>query len=370
MVERGIAYRKESFVNWDPVDQTVLANEQVIDGRGDRSGALVERRLMSQWHFKITDYADELLDFSGLEWPEKVKTMQTNWIGRSEGAEVDFRTEQGEAITVFTTRPDTLWGATFVVLAPEHPLVASVTSDAQRSEVEAYVAAAASKSEIDRQAEGREKTGVFTGGYARNPVNGERVPIWIADYVLMTYGTGSIMAVPAHDERDFAFARAFGLPVRVVVQPPGCRPRRRHADEAYTGDGVMVNSGHFDGTPTGKGEAGAAGIARVIEWLEAEGLGRRKVTYRLRDWLISRQRYWGTPIPMVYCDACGIVPVPIEQLPVVLPTDVAFMPTGQSPLTTHEPFLHTTCPAAAARRGARPTPWTPSWTRRGTGSAT
>jgi leucyl-tRNA synthetase len=344
MVERGIAYRKESFVNWDPVDQTVLANEQVIDGRGDRSGALVERRLLSQWHFKITAYADELLDFSGLEWPEKVKTMQTNWIGRSEGAEVDFRTEQGEAITVFTTRPDTLWGATFVVLAPEHPLVARVTSDAQRSEVEAYVAAAASKSEIDRQAEGREKTGVFTGGYARNPVNDERVPIWIADYVLMTYGTGSIMAVPAHDERDFAFARTFGLPVRVVVQPPGADLDGSTIDEAYSGDGVMVNSDHFDGTETGKGEAGAAGIARVIEWLEAEGLGRRKVTYRLRDWLISRQRYWGTPIPMVYCEACGIVPVPIEQLPVVLPTDVAFMPTGQSPLQTHEPFLHTTCP--------------------------
>jgi len=352
MFERGLAYRKESFVNWDPVDQTVLANEQVIDGRGDRSGALVERRLMPQWHFKITDYADELLDFSGLEWPEKVKTMQTNWIGRSEGAEVDFRTEQGEAITVFTTRPDTLWGATFVVLAPEHPLVARVTNEAQRAEVEAYVAAAASKSEIDRQAEGREKTGVFTGGYARNPVNDERVPIWIADYVLMTYGTGSIMAVPAHDERDFAFARTYGLPVRVVVQPPGADLDGDTIDEAYVGDGVMVNSDHFDGTETGKGEAGAQGIASVIAWLEAEHLGRRKVTYRLRDWLISRQRYWGTPIPMLYCDDCGIVPVPLEQLPVELPTNVAFMPTGQSPLTTFEPFLHARCPSCggAARR--------------------
>ncbi len=352
MVERGLAYRKESYVNWDPVDQTVLANEQVIDGRGDRSGALVERRLMPQWHFRITAYADELLDFSGLEWPEKVKTMQTNWIGRSEGAEVVFRTEGGDPIPVFTTRPDTLWGATFVVLAPEHPLVARVTTDAQRAEVTAYVAAAEAKSEIDRQAEGREKTGVFTGGYAVNPVNGELVPIWIADYVLMTYGTGSIMAVPAHDERDLAFARAFGLQVRVVVQPSGAELDGATLAEAYTGDGVMVNSGRFDGTPTGKGEAGADGIARVIEWLEAEGLGERKVTYRLRDWLISRQRYWGTPIPMLYCDDCGLVPVPLEQLPVELPAEVAFMPTGQSPLTTFEPFLHTTCPdcGGAARR--------------------
>ncbi len=352
MVERGLAYRKESYVNWDPVDQTVLANEQVIDGRGDRSGALVERRLMPQWHFRITAYADELLDFSGLDWPEKVKTMQTNWIGRSEGAEVVFRTEGGDPIPVFTTRPDTLWGATFVVLAPEHPLVARVTTDGQRAEVEAYVAAAEAKSEIDRQAEGREKTGVFTGGYALNPVNGERVPIWIADYVLMTYGTGSIMAVPAHDERDLAFARAFGLQVRVVVQPPGAELDGATLAEAYTGDGVMVNSGRFDGTPTGKGDAGANGIAKVIAWLEAEGLGERKVTYRLRDWLISRQRYWGTPIPMLYCDGCGLVPVPLEQLPVELPTEVAFMPTGQSPLTTFEPFLHTTCPSCggAARR--------------------
>ncbi len=352
MFERGLAYRKESYVNWDPVDQTVLANEQVIDGRGDRSGALVERRLMPQWHFKITAYADELLDFSTLDWPEKVKTMQTNWIGRSEGAEVVFRTESGEPITVFTTRPDTLWGATFVVLAPEHPLVERVTSASQRAEVEAYVVAAAAKSEIDRQAEGREKTGVFTGGHAVNPVNGERVQIWIADYVLMTYGTGSIMAVPAHDERDLQFARTFGLPVRVVVQPPGASLEGDTLAEAYTGDGVMVNSGRFDGTPTGKGEEGERGIASVIAWLEEEGLGERKVTYRLRDWLISRQRYWGTPIPMLYCDACGIVPVPLDQLPVELPSDVAFMPTGQSPLTTHEPFLHARCPACGgpARR--------------------
>jgi leucyl-tRNA synthetase len=352
MYERGLAYRKESVVNWDPVDQTVLANEQVIDGRGDRSGALVEKRLMPQWHFRITAYADELLDFSGLDWPEKIKVMQTNWIGRSEGAEVTFTTDDGDPIEVFTTRPDTLWGATFMVLAPEHPLVSKLTTPDRRAEVESYVEAAARRSEIDRTAEGREKTGVFTGGYARNPVSGERVPVWIADYVLMSYGTGSIMAVPAHDERDLEFARAFSLPVRVVIQPPGAALDAATMAEAYTGDGVMVQSGPFDGTPSGKGEAGRAGIDRVIEWLEAQGIGRRTVTYRLRDWLISRQRYWGTPIPMVYCDDCGIQPLPESELPVLLPADVEFMPTGQSPLTTHEGFQRTTCPhcGGAARR--------------------
>ncbi len=352
MLERGVAYRKASIVNWDPVDQTVLANEQVVDGRGERSGALVERRLMHQWHLKITDYADELLDFSDLDWPEKVRVMQTNWIGRSEGAEVDFRTEAGETLTVFTTRPDTLWGATFMVLAPEHPLVASLTTPEQRQQVEAYVKATSHKSELDRQMDAQEKTGVFTGGYAVNPVNGERVPVWIADYVLMSYGTGSIMAVPAHDERDFAFARAFDLPVRMVIRPPGVDEVPETMDEAYSGDGVMVNSGVFDGTPAGKGEDGKAGLQRVIEHLEAEGLGRRKVTYRLRDWLFGRQRYWGTPIPIVYCEEHGIVPVPESELPLLLPTDVAFMPTGQSPLIQHEPFLNATCPTCGgpARR--------------------
>ena len=343
MWERGLAYRKESTVNWDPVDQTVLANEQVIDGRGERSGALVERRLMPQWHFAITRYADELLDFSGLDWPERVKTMQTNWIGRSEGAEVAFETETGDAISVFTTRPDTLWGATFLVLAPEHPLVAKVTSTACRADVEAYVERAGAMSEIDRTSETREKTGTFTGGYAVNPVNGARVPIWVADYVLVTYGTGAIMAVPAHDERDFAFARRFDLDVVPVVQ--GDAPLDGATmPEAYVGDGVMVNSGPFDGTRTGKGADAGDGIAQVIAWLEAEGLGRGTTTYRLRDWLISRQRYWGTPIPMLYCDACGVVPEREENLPVVLPEDVAFMPTGESPLKTHEAFLHASCP--------------------------
>jgi len=351
MFERGLAYRKESLVNWDPVDQTVLANEQVIDGRGDRSGALVERRLMPQWHFKITDYADELLDFEGLDWPEKVKTMQTNWIGRSEGAQVAFQTEAGP-IEVFTTRPDTLWGATFMVLAPEHPLVPKLTTDAQRAEVEAYQAAAARMSEIDRQAEGKTKTGVFTGAYATNPVTEERIPVWIADYVLTTYGTGGVMAVPAHDQRDFEFARTFGLEVRVVVQPEGTEPLDGATmPEAYVGDGVLVNSAPFGGLRVGK-ETAKDGIGRIIEWLSERGIGEKKVIYRLRDWLISRQRYWGTPFPVVYCDACGIVAVRDEDLPVELPADVDFLPTGQSPLTLHEGFRNTTCPTCGgpARR--------------------
>ena len=343
MFERGLAYRKESFVNWDPVDQTVLANEQVVNGRGDRSGALIERRLMPQWHFKITDYADELLDFSKLDWPEKVKVMQTNWIGRSEGATVTFRSEQDDDFVIFTTRPDTLWGVTFMVLAPEHPLVEKLTTPERKEAVERYVKAASHLSEIERGAEGKEKTGEFTGAYALNPVNGAKVPIWVADYVMMGYGTGAIMAVPAHDERDFAFARTFGLEVLPVISEVAeVVPTDRGMTEAYTGDGFMVNSGPFDGTPTGKGTP--EGIQKVTAWLEAEGLGEGTVTYRLRDWLISRQRYWGTPIPVLYCDACGMVAEKEENLPVVLPEDVAFMPTGESPLKHHKGFLHAECP--------------------------
>ena len=352
MFKRGLAYRKASLVNWDPVDQTVLANEQVINGRGDRSGALVERRMMQQWHFKITDYADELLDFSNLDWPERVKTMQTNWIGRSEGAQVMFHTEAGEVLEVFTTRPDTLWGATFMVLAPEHPLVARLTTPECQAAVDAYVAKAAAMSDIDRQAEGKEKTGEFIGAYAVNPVNGQQIPIWIADYVLMGYGTGAIMAVPAHDERDFAFARRFGLEIVPVIQDPEAAPFDGDSmAEAYVGDGVMINSGTFDGMASGK-QGNAEGIRKVIAYLQERGIGEAKVTYRLRDWLISRQRYWGTPIPIVYCDDCGVVPVSEADLPVLLPADVEFMPTGQSPLTTHEAFLHCSCPTCggAARR--------------------
>ena len=337
--KRGLAYKKESFVNWDPVDNTVLANEQVIDGRGDRSGALIERRLMSQWHLKITDYAEELLDFTNLEWPEKVKLMQTNWIGKSKGAELDFATPAG-TLTVFTTRPDTLWGATFMVLAPEHALVKTLTTDAQREGVEAYVDAASRASELDRTAEGREKTGIWLGSFATNPVTNEEIPIWIADYVMVTYGTGSIMAVPFGDTRDFEFARKFNLPIRAIARGlDGTEFDSSTMTEAFSGEGVLVNSGEATGMRAGKAHIGA-----VIALLEAKGIAREKTTYRLRDWLISRQRYWGTPIPIVYCDTCGEQPVPEDQLPVVLPSDVEFLPTGQSPLTLLEDWKKTTCP--------------------------
>jgi leucyl-tRNA synthetase len=346
--EQGLAYKKRSPVDWCPSCNTTLAREQVVDVRGERvcerCETPVTKKELSQWYFKITAYADELLNFGGLAWPEKVKVMQTNWIGRSEGAEVTFKSEQGDDIVVFTTRPDTLWGATFMVLAPEHPLVEKLTTPERREAVQAYVERASRMTEIDRQAEGKEKSGEFIGAYAINPVNGERIPIWIADYVLMGYGTGAIMAVPAHDERDFAFARKFGLEVAPVIQPEGEVFDGETMREAYTGDGVMVNSGPFDGTPAGK-EGNAEGIRQVIGWLEQQGIGKRTISYRLRDWLISRQRYWGTPIPMVYCDACGIVPVPEEELPVLLPEDVAFMPTGESPLKSHEGFLNTSCPS-------------------------
>ncbi len=346
MFERGLAYRKESFVNWDPVDQTVLANEQVIGGRGDRSGALIERRLMPQWHFKITDYADELLDFSGLDWPEKVKLMQTNWIGRSEGAEVTFKSDAGD-FTIFTTRPDTLWGVTFMVLAPEHPLVEKLTTPEQQGAITDYVKAASHLSEIERQSEGKEKTGVFTGSYAVNPVNSAEVPVWVADYVMMSYGTGAIMAVPYGDQRDFEFARKFGLDIIAVVKPEAesVTYDPEMMTEAYAGSGTMINSGPIDGT-VHNGEKGrnSPAIAAALEVLEANHSGRSTVTYRLRDWLVSRQRAWGTPIPFLYCDACGLVPEKEENLPVVLPTDVAFMPTGESPLKYHEAFLNAVCP--------------------------
>jgi len=345
----GLAYRKNAAVDFCPQCNTTLAREQVWgeDRHCERCGTPVIKKELEQWFFKTTAYAEELLDHSKIDWPERVKTMQTNWIGRSEGAHVVFRTEQGDPIEVFTTRPDTLWGATFMVLAPEHPLVEKVTSADHRAEVEAYVAATTRKSEIDRTAEGREKTGVFTGGYAINPVNDERIPIWIADYVLISYGSGAIMAVPAHDQRDFEFARKYNLPIRIVIQPEGMDdldPAKM--TEAWPGEGVMVNSGPFDGTPAHATDGGkkneAVGV--VTKWLEEQGIGHASVNYRLRDWLISRQRYWGAPIPVIYCDSCGVVPVPEEDLPVLLPEDVDFMPTGESPLKYHEGFLNTTCP--------------------------
>ncbi len=340
--EHGIAYRGSALVNWSESLQTVLANEQVIDGKDERTGQPVAHKMMEQWFFAITKYADELLDFEGMDWPESIKIMQTNWIGRSEGARATFHTAVGEhPIEIYTTRPDTLWGATFMVLAPEHDLVDEITADEQREAVEAYVRQTALETEIERMVEDRERTGVFTGAYAINPVNDEEIPIWIADYVMITYGTGAIMAVPAHDQRDFEFARAQGLPIRVVIQPEGMtEPLTPDVmGEAYDGPGVMVNSDAMEGSVSTwqKGRANPA-INRVIDWLEATGKGEEAVNYRLRDWLISRQRYWGGPIPMMY-DGDEIIPAPDEDLPVLLPEDVDFMPTGRSPLTYHEPFF-------------------------------
>jgi leucyl-tRNA synthetase len=448
LFENGLAYRKYSPVDWCPNCNTTLAREQVWgdDRHCERCGTLVVKKNLEQWYFRITNYADELLQFDGIDWPERVRTLQTNWIGRSEGASVTFHTEAGDPLTVFTTRPDTLWGATFMVLAPEHPLVAALTTPAQRAEVEAYIDEAVRQTDIQRESSDKDKSGVFTGGYAINPVNEERIPIWIADYVLMTYGTGAIMAVPAHDERDFEFALKFGLPIiPVIARPDGLTKSfvpphavgadfaaalaasgltfATHADglaitlqpeqvAAYTAlvqahlqpgryvelvggtwkfiyddvvfdwdsqtneqrilarckaldvqarpartlmellwsrpfyrdvllhheYGDLIHSGAFSGTP------GATAKAQVIAWLTERGLGERAVNYRMRDWLISRQRYWGAPIPIVYCPEHGAVSVPDDQLPVLLPDDVAWLPTGESPLKLHPTWSHTTCP--------------------------
>ena len=448
LYDMGLAYRKKSPVDFCPKCNTTLAREQVWgeDRHCERCGTPVIKKELEQWFWRITDYAEELLDFSKIDWPERVVTMQTNWIGRSEGANVTFLSEQEDPIIVFTTRPDTLWGATFMVLAPEHPLVDKLTTPGHREEVEEYKYQAARQSEIERLSTEKEKTGVFIGAYAVNPVNDERIPIWIADYVMMTYGTGAIMAVPSHDERDFEFALKFGLPIIPVIDRPdgvaksfvmqgtmkdgfadalteaGIPFEEREgslyvtmdrsqveryialaqahvqpgswievvgtgwafifADEVIPFDGVeaeqkilarckelepavhdkrtvmemlwgvefyrdvlfhaeygtMINSGPFTGTP------GDVAVKKVIEWLEERGIGEFAVNYRLRDWLISRQRYWGAPIPIVYCDKCGVVPVPYEDLPVILPPDAVIPPTGENALKYHEGFLHTTCP--------------------------
>ncbi|MCP4303288.1 MAG: leucine--tRNA ligase [bacterium] len=351
MFDAGIAYRGEAMVNWSPTLQTVLANEQVIDGKDERNGQPVIQKLMEQWFFALTKYAEELLSFEGLDWPEPVKTMQANWIGRSEGAEVTFRTETDDEIVVFTTRPDTLWGATFMVLAPEHPLVDTLTKPEQQSKVDKYRVAAAAQSELERMEESREKTGVFTGGYAINPVNGARVPVWIADYVLLSYGTGAIMAVPAHDQRDFEFARQFGLDVVPVIQPEGQEALDEPSMvEAFVGPGTMVNSGPINGVATtdAKGRANPS-VAAAIDWLEENNAGKEAINYRVRDWLISRQRYWGSPIPMIHRRDGGLESVADADLPVVLPKDVGF--SGRSPLVDNEEFLATTdSEGEAARR--------------------
>jgi leucyl-tRNA synthetase len=352
LYERGLAYRGTAPVNWCPQDQTVLANEQVVEGRCERCGALVEQRELSQWFLKITDYADRLDD--GLDtleyWPERVKLMQRNWIGRSRGADVDFFVPSLQrSIRVFTTRPDTIFGATFMVLAPEHPDVPELISGAEnREEIEAWIAATRNHSALERQEAGKE--GRFTGKVAVNPFTNEEIPIWLGNFVLMQYGTGAIMSVPAHDQRDFEFAKQFGLPIRTVIRAAnGAAVDANELTEAFTikdESGVCVNSGSIDGLPVPRA------IDRIIRIIEERGLGKGIVRYRLRDWLISRQRYWGTPIPMLYCGKCGLVPVPEEQLPVTLPLDVPFTGREGNPLAKHETFVHATCPRCAgpARR--------------------
>jgi len=347
LFKHGLAYRKKAAVDWCPKDNTTLAREQVKgeDRVCDRCGTPVIKKELEQWFFKATKYADELLTYEGIDWPDFIKVSQTNWIGRSEGASVIFKTESGEPIEIFTTRPDTLWGATFMVFSPEHPLVDKVTTPENREAISEYKAQAAKQTDIQREAKDKEKTGVFTGGYAINPVNNERIPIWVADYVLMSYGTGAIMAVPAHDERDFAFARKYGLKVIPVIQPEGVELNGDTMEAAHEHEGVMINSGSFNGTraTNDKGLKNPA-IKAVIEYLEQKSIGKFDVNYRYRDWLISRQRYWGAPIPMVYCETHGWNPVPENQLPVLLPEDVEWKPTGESPLKLHPTWKHTTCP--------------------------
>lgn len=335
LFERGLAYQKESLQWWCPVDKTVLANEQVEAGRCWRCGSLVEKKSMKQWFFKITDYADALLEeLPALDWPDKIKTAQANWIGKSEGAEIKFQVRNSDDdITVFSTRPDTIFGATFLVLAPEHPLAKKLATDDMRENVESYIDAAVKKSEIERQSEGKEKTGVWTGSYAINPASGENVPIWVADYVLGGYGTGAVMAVPAHDERDFAFATKFDLPIVEVIEKPD-------DVQVYTGEGVLMNSGTFDGM------ASSDAREEIVAWLEEQTRGSGRTTYKMRDWLISRQRYWGAPIPIIHCQEHGAVPVPEKDLPVVLPVVEDFAPKGdgKSPLARQKDWINTTCP--------------------------
>jgi leucyl-tRNA synthetase len=358
LLERGLAYEGVVPINWCPVDKTGLANEEVSQGRCERCGSVVERKDMRQWLLRITRYADRLLaDLGELDWPESTLAMQRNWIGRSEGAEVLFRSASpvaGRDIKVFTTRPDTLFGATYMVLAPEHPLVEALTTPGQRDAVAAYRADARRKSDLERTDLGKEKTGVFTGGYATNPVNDKLVPVWIADYVLSTYGTGAIMAVPAHDDRDFAFAQKMGLPiVRVVLPPDGST---MNPDEAYVDDGVAINSGPLNGMTTAEAKKA------ITRALEARGLARATVSYRLRDWVFSRQRYWGEPIPIVHCPHDGAVPVPESQLPINLPDVERYAPTGtgESPLAAIESWVATTCPKCGGP-AKRETNTMPQW---------
>jgi leucyl-tRNA synthetase len=347
--KRGLAYRQKGAVDFCPNCNTTLAREQVQGEERvcERCGTPVEKRELEQWFFRITQYADDLLNFDGMDWPERVKAMQTNWIGRSEGANIDFPTSASPRagrrpgggvapISVFTTRPDTIFGVTFMVLAPEHKLVEKLTTPDRKAEVEAYIEAAKRETEIERMAADKAKTGVFIGAYCTNPYNGEQVPIYVGDYVLAGYGTGAVMGVPAHDQRDFEFAQKYSLPVKLVIAPPDYDGSP--LTEAYVDEGVMVNSERFDGTPTVEGKAA------VVEYGAEGGFASKTITYRLRDWLVSRQRYWGTPIPIIYCPVHGAVPVPEDELPVLLPEDSEFVPTGESPLKRDERFYKTTCP--------------------------
>jgi len=364
--EKGLVYRKEGLLNWCPSCQTVLANEQVVNGQCWRCDSLVAQKYMPQWYIKITDYAEELLrDLETLtEWPHKVKVMQHNWIGRSEGAEIVFRVSgeplAGTAIPVFTTRPDTIFGATYMVLAPEHPLVEKLIAHTpQEAACRAFIDSVARMDKADRTDDAAKKEGVFTGRFAVNPVNEEIIPIWIANYVLVEYGTGAIMAVPTHDQRDFLFAKEYGLPMRLVIKPENAPfNSAEEMEAAWTEEGVMVNSGPFNGTPNAEGKKA------VTAWMESKGIGQGTVNYRLRDWGISRQRYWGMPIPLIHCDRCGQVAVPYDQLPVELPMDVEITGEG-SPLVRHESFVHATCPQCGgpARRETDTidTFWDSSW---------
>jgi leucyl-tRNA synthetase len=357
LFKKGLAYEAEMPINWCPSCKTGLANEEVRDGHCDRCGTKVVRKRIRQWVLKITEYAERLLaDLDNLDWPEPIKLMQRNWIGRSEGATVRFAIAQsvasasadcakssaeGDQLEIYTTRPDTLFGATYMVLAPEHPFVPHITTAGQRAAVEAYIEEAAAKSDLERTDLAKDKTGVFTGAYAINPVNGARIPIWISDYVLISYGTGAIMAVPAHDSRDWDFAKKFGLPIiQVVAGPDETGPFDKEPEACTDAEGVAVNSGQFDGLST------AQCIARISDWLEERGLGKKAVNYKLRDWLFSRQRYWGEPIPVVHCEKCGIVPLPEESLPLTLPEVNSYAPTGtgESPLAAISEWVNTTCP--------------------------
>jgi len=345
LYDNGLAYRGKAPVNWCPHCQTVLANEQVVgEGFCERCGAAVSQRDLEQWFFRITKYADELMEHKDIDWPEPIKIMQRNWVGKSLGAEISFALNHPEAeekeIRVFTTRTDTIFGVTFMVLAPEHPLVAKLTSPEKKAEVEAYIARSRQQTEIERLSTEKEKDGVFIGAYVVNRLNGEKVPIWIADYVLLSYGTGAVMGVPAHDQRDFDFAKKYNLPIQVVIAPPEWQGEE--LEEAHIEPGTMVNSGQFNGLPNQQG------IESICDFLEGQEWGKRAATYRLRDWLISRQRYWGAPIPIIYCPKCGIVPVAEEDLPVLLPKDAEFKPTGESPLKYCESFVNTTCPQCSA----------------------